>query len=143
MVHTLTATPANEHDITQAHNLLREDDDVVYGDSGYIEIEKRGEIKNDEHFSNIECRINRRPKSLPKVSDNAIDWERYIENRKFAVRCKVEHQFKIIKDTFNFRKAHYRGLAKNLHKLNLLFACANLLMLKRANTKKSIVLVRG
>ena len=30
-------------------------------------------------------------KSLPQVSDHAIDWERYIENRKSAVRCKVEH----------------------------------------------------
>lgn len=143
LVHTVTATPANEHDITQAHKLLREDDAVMYGDSGYIGIEKRGEIKNDEHFSNIEFRISRRPKSLPKVSDNAIDWERYIENRKSSVRCKVEHAFKIIKDTFNFRKVRYRGLAKNLHKLNVLFACANLLMVKRANPKKPIVVVKG
>ena len=28
---------------------------------------------------------------LPKVSDNAIDWERYIEKQKSSVRCKVEH----------------------------------------------------
>ena len=28
------------------------------------------------------------PKSLPQVSDNAIDWGRYIENRKSSVRCK-------------------------------------------------------
>ena len=32
--------------------------------------------------------------------------------RKSAVRCKVEHAFKIIKDTFGFRKVRYRGLAK-------------------------------
>ena len=140
LVHTVTATPANEHDITQAHNLLREDDAVVYGDSGYIGIEKRDEIKNDEHFSKIDFRINRRPKSLPKVSDNAIDWERYIEKRKSSVRCKVEHAFKIIKDTFGFRKVRYRGLAKNLHKLNVLFACANLLMVKRGQLKSQQLL---
>ena len=81
--------------------------------------------------ANIEYRINRRPKSLPKVSDNAIDWERYIDYRKSAVRCKVEHAFKIIKDTFNFRKVRYKGIAKNFNKLNVLFACANLLMVKR------------
>lgn len=75
--------------------------------------------------------INRRPKSLPKVSYNAIDWERYIDYRKSAVRCKVEHAFKIIKDTFNFRKVRYKGIAKNFNKLNVLFACANLLMVKR------------
>ena len=32
-VHTVTATSANVHDITETHNLLREDDEVVYGDS--------------------------------------------------------------------------------------------------------------
>lgn len=94
LVHTITATAANAHDITEAHKLLREDDHVAYGDSGYIGIEKRDEIKNNEHFRKIDFRINRRPKSLPQVSDHAIDWERYIENRKSAVRCKVEHAFK-------------------------------------------------
>lgn len=128
---SITATSANVHDITEAHKLIREDDEVVYGDSGYIGIEKREEIINDEHVSSIEYRINRRPKSLPKVSDNAVDWERYIDYRKSAVRCKVEHAFKYIKDTFNFRKVRYKGLAKNFNKLNVLFACANLLMVKR------------
>lgn len=80
---------------------------------------KRDEIKNNEHFRKIDFRINRRPKSLPQVSDHAIDWERYIENRKSAVRCKVEHAFKIIKDTFGFRRVQYRGLAKNFNKLNV------------------------
>ncbi len=131
LVHSITATSANVHDITEAHKLIRKDDEVVYGDSGYIGIEKREEIRNDEHLSSVEYRINRRPKSLPKVSDNAIDWERYIDYRKSAVRCKVEHAFKYIKDTFNFRKVRYKGLAKNFNKLNVLFACANLLMVKR------------
>lgn len=131
LVHSITATSANVHDITQAHKLIRKDDKVVYGDSGFLGIEKREEIRNDEHLANIEYRINRRPKSLPKVSDNAIDWERYIDYRKSAVRCKVEHAFKIIKDTFGFRKVRYRGIAKNFNKLNVLFARANLLMVKR------------
>ena len=134
LVHSITATSANVHDITEAHKLIRSDDEVVYGDSGYLGIEKREEIKNDKHLSSIDYRINRRPKSLPKVSDNAIDWERYIEYRKSAVRCKVEHVFKIIKDTFGFRKVRYKGIAKNLNKLNVLFACANMLMVKRVQT---------
>ena len=91
LVHTITVTAANEHDITQASALLKDDDEVVYGDSGYLGIQKRPEIVGDEHYSKIEFRINRRPGRLPHVSDNAIDWERYIENRKSSVRCKVEH----------------------------------------------------
>lgn len=131
-VHAVTATPANVHDITEAHNLLRKADEVVYGDSGYIGIEKREEILNDPHFSKIEFRITRRPKSLPKVSDNAIDWEKQIDHRKSSVRCKVEHAFHIIKNRFGFTKVRYRGIAKNLNKLNMLFACANLLMYAEA-----------
>ena len=93
LVHTITVTAANTHDITETAKLLREDDEVVYGDSGYLGIQKRPEIRQNAHFSSIDFRINHRPSSLPKVSDNAIDWERYIENRKSSVRCKVEHVF--------------------------------------------------
>ena len=90
LVHTITVTEANAHDITQAAVLIREDDEVVYGDSGYLGIQKRPEVTSDEHLSSIDYRINRRPRRLPHVSDNAINWERYIENRKSSVRCKVE-----------------------------------------------------
>ena len=75
LMHTVTVMPAKVHDITEAHKLLREDDAVAYGDSGYIGIEKRDEIKNNVHFNKIDFRINRRPKSLPQVSDHTIDWE--------------------------------------------------------------------
>ena len=88
-----------------------------------------------EHFSKIDFRINRRPSSLPKVSDNAIDWERYIENRKSAVRCKVEHAFRIIKCQFGYKKTVYRGLKKNENRLYAIFACANLYALAIAGRK--------
>ena len=110
LVHTMTVTAANGHDITQTANLLREDDKVVYGDSGYLGVQKRSEIANKKHFSNIDFRINRRPSSLPRVSDNAIDWERYIENRKSSVRCKVEYTFRIIKCQFGYKKTVYPGI---------------------------------
>lgn len=64
LVHTITVTAANKHDITETAKLLREDDEVVYGDSGYLGIQKRPEIRQNTHFSNIDFRINRRPISL-------------------------------------------------------------------------------
>ena len=131
-VHTVEAIAANVHDITVAEKLLWEDDEVVYGDSAYLGLEKRDEVKQDPCFSAIEFRINRRPGRLPRVSDNAIDWERYIEHRKSAVRCKVEHPYQIVKNIFGFRKTVYRGLKKNLNRLHVLFASANLYMLARA-----------
>ena len=137
-VHTITVTPANKHDITETVNLIREDDEVVYGDSGYLGVQKRPEIPQNKYFSNIDFRINRRPKSLPKVSDKAIDWERYIENRKSSIRCKVEHVFRIIKCKFGYKKVAYRGLKKNENRLYALFACANLYFLAIANRKLSV-----
>jgi len=131
-VHTVEVTAANEHDITVAAKLIRDDDEVVYGDSGYIGIEKREEIKADEHLSTVDYRINRRPSSLAKVSDNAFDWDSFIEYRKSSVRSKVEHAFRFIKAEFGYRKVAYRGLSKNLNRLYMLFASANLLMCDRA-----------
>ncbi len=79
-VHRIEVTAANVHDVTVAHGLIREDDGVVYGDSAYLGLEKRMEVVNDEHLSSIEYRVNLRPGRFPKVSDNAIDWTRWIEN---------------------------------------------------------------
>ena len=99
---TAEATPANVHDITVASKLLRKDDTVVYGDSGYIGIENRPEIKEDEHFSKIEYRINRRPGKLRRMQDNGgQNWERYIENRKSP---SVVRPFRFLKVQCGFRK---------------------------------------
>lgn len=114
--------------------LLREDDEVVYKNSAYLGLEKRVEIQQNPRLSAIEYRINHRSGRLPRVSNNAIDWERYIENRKSAVRCKVEHPYSIAKNIFDFRKTVYRGLRKNLNRLHALFASLNLYMLVRAGS---------
>lgn len=137
LVHTITVTAANTHNITQTAKLLREDDEVVYGDSGYLGVQKRPEIANNEHFSQIDFRINRRPSNLPK-GNNTINWERYIESRKSSVLCKVEHAFRIIRCQFGCKKTTYRGLMKNENRLYAMFACANLYALAIARRRFSI-----
>jgi IS5 family transposase len=132
-VHSVEATPANVHDVNMASSLIREDDEVVYGDSGYVGIENREEIKSDEHKSKIEYRINRRPGRIAKLQEGpGKEWNQYIERRKSSVRCKVEHPFHIVKNLFGFKKTVYRGIVKNLNRLNVLFASANLVMCARA-----------
>lgn len=64
-VHTVEATAANVHDVTVAAKLLREDDEVVYGDSAYLGLEKREEIKQNPQLSAIEYRISNQPPSGP------------------------------------------------------------------------------
>ena len=49
LVHTIEVTPANTHDITVASKLIRSDDEVVYGDSGFVGIQKRPEIKEKKY----------------------------------------------------------------------------------------------
>jgi IS5 family transposase len=135
LVHTIEVTAANVHDINITAKLIRADDEVVYGDSGYLGIEKREEIQMDEHLFAIDYRINRRPGKPPKVSGNAVDWEQYIESRESSTRCKVEHLFHIIKNLFGYSKTVYRGLSKNLNRLHMLCASANLLVLARAGRR--------
>ena len=65
--------------------LLRSDDEVVYGDSGHIGTEKHPKIKENEHLASIDYCIVRRPRSLPRVSDSAIDWGRLIDHRKASI----------------------------------------------------------
>ena len=48
-----------------------------------------------------------------------------------CVRAKVEHVFGVIKRVFGFQKVCYRGLAKNLHRLEVTAALANLFMVRR------------
>jgi IS5 family transposase len=126
---TLEVTAANEHDITKASDLIREDDVVVYGDSGYQGIEKREEIKTDEHKAKIEYKINeRRGKVNSQPAGIAREVARERERRKSSVRSKVEHPFHIVKVLFGYSKVVYRGLAKNLNRLYMLFGSANILM---------------
>ncbi|GDX73837.1 hypothetical protein LBMAG40_04940 [Cyanobium sp.] len=53
-----------------------------------------------------------------------------IETAKAHFRAKVEHPFRIIKCQFGFRKVFYRGIRNNDLKLKLLFALANLWMVR-------------
>lgn len=132
-IHSIEATPANIHDITQAAKLIRTDDEVVYGDSAYLGLDKRPEITKEENKSKIDYRINQKPGKVSMIPEGpAQDWFRSMERRKSSIRSKVEHVFHIIKNTFGFSKVCYRGIAKNQNRLYMLAASANLLMCARS-----------
>lgn len=143
-IHTITATAANTHDIVEMHNLVREDDDTVYADSGYLGIEKRPEIIKDEHLSQVDFRVAKRP-SQNRMTNNykGMHWDKIIEHKKSSIRCKVEHPFHIIKNFFKCKKTKFRGLKKNFQMFQLLFASANLVMCIRAGRQKEFGAVLG
>jgi IS5 family transposase len=127
-VHSVTATAANVHDLDEAVNLVRADDEVVYADAGYQGAPKRPEIAGDEHLSKIQWRVAARKGALQAMTED----DRALESRKASVRAKVEHPFLVVKRDFGFTKTRYRGIAKNLNHLHMLFASANWLMRARA-----------
>ena len=132
-VHTITGTAANVHDSTEASKLIRNDDEIMYGDSGYLGVPAQNVIKQDEHHKNMKFEINKRPSSLKTSDDyNGINWDKKMEHDKSSVRCKVEHAFLIVKNTFGYSKVAYKGIKKNMNRFNFLFASANLLMCSRA-----------
>jgi transposase, IS5 family len=127
-VHSVTATAANVHDLDQAAILVRADDEVVYTDAGYQGADRRPGIADDPHLSTVQWRVAARKGVLTTMTAH----DRSIESRKASVRSKVEHPFLIVKRDFGFTKTRYRGIAKNLHHLHVLFASANWLMRARA-----------
>ena len=133
-IHTIVGTAANIHDIVEVKNLLREDDKVCYGDSGYLSVEKRKEIKENDKTSKVKFITNKRPGYIKKLKKQiGIIWDKEIEKTKSRTRCKVEHIFHIIKNFFRYRKVVYKGLAKNMNRLYMLCASTNLLMCIRAS----------
>jgi IS5 family transposase len=54
------------------------------------------------------------------------NWDHITEGLKSKVGSRMEHMFWIVKGLFGFRKVGYRGLKKNLTKLRMLFAGANM-----------------
>ena len=119
--------------LSEAHNLIREDDSVVYGDSGYLGLEKRKEVRENERLSRVTGRICRRPpQSRITLEYEGENWDKIIEHQKSSIRCKVEHPFLIVKRQFGYCKTVYKGLKKNLTRFFTLFASANLWMCLRS-----------
>ena len=127
-VHSVTATAASVHDLDQITHLVRADDEVVYADAGYQGAERRPDVADDPHLSKVEYRVAARKSKLAAMAQP----DRVAESRKASVRAKVEHPFLIVKRDFGFTKTRYRGMAKNLNHLNVLFASANWVMRARA-----------
>ena len=113
----MEATSANVHDVTKTSKLLTGEEEVVYGDSGYL-----GAGKHDDAI--IRNKAGRKIKYGQYAAKKA-------EHAKSSVRAKVEHVFGVVKKQLRFRKTRYRGLEKQRAKFNIMFALANLILTDR------------
>ena len=142
IVHSVIVTPANISDITMASELLHGDEKEIYGDAGYIGMEKREDICEKLHdgtgeLEHITKHTHRRShyyvlKKKPVVfhisqTKGKITTEtESIEKTKSRVRSRVEHVFCRLKHVFRYCKTKYRTATKNEHHVFMLFVLANL-----------------
>jgi len=127
LVHDLEVTAANVHDVTVTPQLLTGEEEIVYGDSGYLGANRREDaVVRNRQGKKIKYKINRRPSQIKKLSTSGQWYAKKAERRKSSVRAKVEHVFGVVKGLFRYRKTRYRGLRKQTAKLQMMFSLANL-----------------
>jgi len=123
IVHSVTATAANVHDSQVIDDILHGKETRVWGDSAY-QGQREAILKAAPHAQDFTHHRGNRASAL---SDAEVSKNR----TKSRVRAHVEHPFRILKCVFGFRKVCYRGIAKNLNRLQVSFALVNLYMKRR------------
>jgi len=119
LIHSLAANVADSRVLSQ---LLHGQETRVWGDQAY-----RGQRETiRQHAPRARDFTNRRYRHRGVVDEA----ERQRNRTKSRVRAKVEHVFAVIKLRSGFTKVRYRGLSKNLHRLQVTCALANLRMVK-------------
>ena len=135
-VHSVHVTAANESDVANAHHLLHGDEKHVHADAGFTGVEKRDEVKAAQQQGRIKADVNwhvaeRRHKIKVMPEGLTKELTQALERVKAQIRARVEHPFHIVKNLFGHKKLRYRGLVKNGAQLTVMFALANLVLLKR------------
>ena len=123
LVHTVGITTASDHDNSVIGELIREDDRAVFGDKGYAS----DQAKRAARQAGVYWAVLDKAKRNRKLSAT----QRKKNKKHASVRAKVEHVFRIVKCQFGYRKARYKGLAKNAAQVFSLMALANLYQARR------------
>jgi IS5 family transposase len=123
LVHTILASAANVADALALPHLLHGKETRVWGDQAYRgqKDAMRAAAPRARDFTNQRYRWGSRIDEHIKATNRT----------KSRVRAKVEHTIGVIKRVFGFQKVRYRGLAKNLHRLEVTAALANLYTVRR------------
>ncbi|MBW7862773.1 MAG: IS5 family transposase [Rhodocyclaceae bacterium] len=122
-IHTILASAANVADRDALPHLLHGKETRVWGDQAY-----QGQTAVIRRTAPRARDLTNRRYRFGGRIDGRI---KACNRRKSSVRAKVEHSIGIIKRVFGFQKVRYRGLAKNLHRLEVTAALANLFMARK------------
>lgn len=123
LFHTVLVSAANVGDALALPHLLHGAETRVWGDQAYRgqKAAMRAVAPRARDCTNQRYRWGSRLDERIKATNR----------QKSRVRAKVEHSIGVIKRVFGFQKVRYRGLAKNLHRLEVTAALANLFIMRR------------
>jgi transposase, IS5 family len=118
LVHTVRATSANVADVNVFGELLHGGEERVHGDSAY----HSKELKARAEACGLEFNVNERGSK-----HHPLTVRQRARNRRLSrVRAIVEHPYLVVKQLWGHAKVRYRGIAKNLAQMSVLFGLANL-----------------
>lgn len=119
----------NVLDVTVISKRLYGEEVSVYGDSGYFGAEKREDaVIRIRRGQKVRYKINRRPAQSKNNTARSKSQIKRRERKKSSIRAKVERVFGIVKGLFGFCKTRYKGRRKQVAKLHMQFALANLIL---------------
>ncbi len=123
LIHTILVSAANVSDALALPHLLHGKETRVWGDQAYRgqKAAMRKAAPRARDFTNRRYRWGSRVDESIKA----------VNRTKSRVRAEVEHTIGVIKRVFGFQKVRYRGLAKNLHRLEVTAALPNLYLMRR------------
>ena len=126
---TITTT-ASTHDVTVGNELLHGDEEAVYGDSGFLNLENHPKALSPKKYHIMKRRksIQKAIKDLPEYTQNQIlKGQQHIA----SIRAKAEHPFATIKRLFGFKRSPYKGFKKNRAKNAMMCTLANIWKVSR------------
>ena len=130
VVHSIVVTNAAVHDSQVMEKLLHGEERALYGDKAYA---NKGKSEQFE-FGGIAWHIDRKGTAGHPLTPMDQDWNR----EQHRTRAKGEHAFLVVKHRWGYRKVRYKGLLKNAAQVFILFALANLYLVR-----KELLLMRG
>jgi IS5 family transposase len=118
IIRTALLTSADLHDSQPAAQLIRGDEQAVYGDKAYASEALRGQLAAAGIDDRLMYRAARNKPLKP--------WQTWFNKAVTGIRAAVERRFAVMKRHYRFRRVRYLGLVRNTCHLHLLCTAINL-----------------
>ena len=116
-------TAANVADVSALPQLVREEDQALFGDRGYVNNEMKRHARRAGVFWGVALKA--------RAGRKLCEANKRFNRKMSSIRAKVEHVFRVMKCQFGYRKVRYKGIAKNAAQVFSLIGLTNLYLVRR------------